>query len=83
MSSIPQHYRRGDATNRNRRRKLQDRLKRLIDNSSLPGHEKVFLRQNIKALMQEYAELWEHRLPKTEENGYARIFWKFPLCCPI
>lgn len=51
--------------NKNRRREMKDRVKRYIDNSSMPGSEKVFVKQVILSIMQEYAELWEHRLPKT------------------
>ncbi|UYL84959.1 hypothetical protein pEaSNUABM56_00257 [Erwinia phage pEa_SNUABM_56] len=47
---------------------MKDRVKRYIDNSSMPGSEKVFVKQAILSIMQEYAELWEHRLPKTEEK---------------
>lgn len=36
--------------------------------SDTGGDEKVFVKQVILSIMQEYAELWEHRLPKTEEK---------------
>lgn len=68
MSSIPNWYKRGDNTNKNRRQTMKDRAKRIIDNSSMPGNEKLFVKQAILSIMQEYAELWEHRLPKTEEK---------------
>lgn len=68
MSSIRPWYKRGDNTNKNRRKEMKDRVKRYIDNSSMRGDEKVFVKQVILSIMQEYAELWEHRLPKTEEK---------------
>ena len=58
--SIPAHYREADI-NKNRRKKLKERLNRLIDNSDASGSQKVFLKQNISSLIQEYAELWECR----------------------
>lgn len=58
--SIPNNYRR-QPTNKNRRQTLKDRLKRLIDNSSVSGSEKVFLKQNLLSILQEYAEVWECR----------------------
>ncbi|MDF7627675.1 hypothetical protein PUG46_19355 [Erwiniaceae bacterium L1_55_4] len=57
---IPNYYKR-QPTNKNRRQTLKDRLNRLIDNSSVPSSEKVFLKQNILPILQEYAELWACR----------------------
>lgn len=62
--TIESHYK--DATtNKNRRKKLKERFKRFIDNSEMAGNQKVFLKQNLMEMMQEYAELWECR-PKKE-----------------
>ncbi|ENQ9598406.1 hypothetical protein ACS6OG_02295 [Enterobacter hormaechei subsp. hoffmannii] len=58
--SIPSHYRQKNV-NKNRRSKLKERLKNLIDKSDASNGNKVFLKQNIASLMQEYAELWECR----------------------
>lgn len=63
--SIPSHYRQ-DGVNKNRRKKLKERLKRLIDNSDASSSNKSFLKQNISTLMQEYAELWECRNGREE-----------------
>ncbi|MEE8729775.1 MAG: hypothetical protein SOI28_05620 [Rahnella inusitata] len=54
--------------NKNRRKKLKDRLKRMIDNSDASGGYKVFLKQNLVSIMQEYAELWECRLAEVEND---------------
>ncbi|MBH3138789.1 hypothetical protein I5M99_18450 [Serratia marcescens] len=52
---------RNPVSNKNRRKKLKDRMKRLIDNTELQGGKKVFLKQGLAEIMQEYAELWECR----------------------
>jgi len=64
---IPRHYK-FDPTNRNRRRHLKDVIKREINNSSLIGDKKNFLRGYILSVMQEYAELWEARPTKKNKN---------------
>lgn len=66
--AIPNNYRQS-GTNQNRRRTLKDRMKRVIDNSTMPGSEKVFVKQQIMSIMQEYAELWECR--SAEKEGAA------------
>lgn len=70
--SIPSHYRM-PVTNHNRRKKLKERLKRMIDTSDASGGQKVFLKANLMSLMQEYAELWECRTPLSKmEKVYAQ-----------
>lgn len=63
--AIPNNYRQS-GTNQNRRRTLKDRMKRVIDNSDIPGSEKLFIKQQIMSIMQEYAELWECRSAEKE-----------------
>jgi len=58
--TIPAHYK-NQATNKNRRKEMKERMKRMIDNSDASGGYKVFLKQNLISIMQEYAELWECR----------------------
>ncbi|MBN5183231.1 hypothetical protein JY469_21630 [Serratia marcescens] len=65
--AIPRHYRHPDI-NRNRRSKLKERMKRLIDNTDLQGGQKVFIKQGLAAILQEYAELWECRNGKEAEK---------------
>lgn len=60
---ISKHYK-YDPTNKNRRKKLKERAKRLIDNTDMPGNQKVFLKLSLISLLQEYAELWECRPTK-------------------
>ncbi|HGM4941607.1 TPA: hypothetical protein ACKPW5_001028 [Serratia marcescens] len=59
---------RNPVSNKNRRKKLKDRMKRLIDNADLQGGKKVFLKQGLAEIMQEYAELWECRNGKEAEK---------------
>lgn len=58
--AIPRHYMQKNI-NKNRRKKLKERMKRVIDNSSIAGSEKVFIKQALSSILQEYAELWECR----------------------
>lgn len=67
--AIPNHYRQS-GTNQNRRRTMKDRMKRVIDNSSMPGNEKVFVKQQVMSIMQEYAELWECRSAEKEGKSW-------------
>lgn len=50
-------------TIKNRKKKLFERMNRLIDNSSLAGHEKVFLKGNMKSIAQELIdiEFWRNQ----------------------
>ena len=50
-------------TIKNRKQKLFERLNRLIDNSSLSGYEKVFLKGNLKSIAQELIDIeyWRHQ----------------------
>ncbi len=66
MSNVPS-YRCGNdtTTNKNRRKKLKDRMKRIIDNSSIPESEKVFINAQLRTILQEYAELYEVRNENT------------------
>lgn len=66
MSISPNSHYRDPNTNRNRRRKLKDRLKNLIDKSDMTGGQKCFLKESLMPLMQEYAELWECRTPLSQ-----------------
>lgn len=63
--SISQHYK-YDPTNKNRRKKLKERAKKLVDKMDMPNNQKVFLKQSLMSILQEYAELWESR--PTKEN---------------
>lgn len=50
-------------TIKNRKQKLFERMNRLIDNSSLSGSEKVFLKGNLKSIAQELIDIeyWRHQ----------------------
>ncbi|WBY53737.1 hypothetical protein [Escherichia phage REP10] len=50
-------------TIKNRKQKLFERMNRLIDNSSLSGSEKVFLKGNLKSIAQELVDIeyWRHQ----------------------
>lgn len=50
-------------TIKNRKQKLFERINRLIDNSSLSGSEKVFLKGNLKSIAQELVDIeyWRHQ----------------------
>ncbi len=50
-------------TIKNRKQKLFERMSRLIDNSSLSGSEKVFLKGNLKSIAQELIDIeyWRHQ----------------------
>lgn len=50
-------------TIKNRKQKLFERMNRLIDNSSLSGSEKVFLKGNLKSIVQELIDIeyWRHQ----------------------
>lgn len=47
----------GDKEIRNRKNVLRARFKRLIDNASMPGCEKVFLTQNIWSIVKELEDM--------------------------
>lgn len=50
-------------TIKNRKQKLFERMNRLIDNTSLSGGEKVFLKSNLKSIAQELVDIeyWRHQ----------------------
>lgn len=50
-------------TIKNRKQKLFERMNRLIDNTSLSGSEKVFLKGNLKSIAQELIdiEFWRNQ----------------------
>lgn len=50
-------------TIKNRKKKLFERMNRLIDNSSLSGSEKVFLKGNLKSIAQELIDIeyWRYQ----------------------
>ena len=50
-------------TIKNRKQKLFEKMNRLIDNTSLSGGEKVFLKSNLKSIAQELVDIeyWRHQ----------------------
>lgn len=50
-------------TIKNRKQKLFEKMNRLIDNTSLSGGEKVFLKSNLKSIAQELIDIeyWRHQ----------------------
>lgn len=50
-------------TIKNRKKKLFERMNRLIDNSSLAGNEKVFLKGNLRSIAQELIDIeyWRNK----------------------
>lgn len=50
-------------TIKNRKQKLFERMNRLIDNTSLSGGEKVFLKSSLKSIAQELVDIeyWRHQ----------------------
>lgn len=44
---------------KNRKKKLKERMIRVIDNSSLKGGEKVFFKQAMKSIMDEMMQIYD------------------------
>lgn len=60
MSSLAIHPRAEENTVRNRKKKLKERMKRLINNSTMSGNEKVFVNSCLKSIFDELADI--HRV---------------------
>lgn len=58
------HPRAEENTVRNRKKKLKERMKRLINNSTMSGNEKVFVNSCLKSIFDELADI--HRVHSTE-----------------
>lgn len=59
-------------TNRNRRKKLKERMRRLVDKADMPNNQKVFLKLSLSSIIEEYANLWEVR--KENRDKYPQIW---------
>jgi DNA-directed RNA polymerase beta' subunit len=53
-------------TIRNRKKKLKERINRLIDNSSAPGNEKRFLKLSLKSIFDELSIIHQNEARKTQ-----------------
>ena len=60
MSSLAMHPRAEENTVRNRKKKLKERAKRVINNSTMSHNEKVFVNSCIKSIFEELADI--HRV---------------------
>lgn len=60
MSSLAMNPRAEENTVRNRKKKLKDRMKRIINNSTMSGNEKVFVNSCLKSIFEELADI--HRV---------------------
>lgn len=47
------------STIRNRKKKLKERMARVIGNSSMPGSEKVFVKQAMKSIIEEMMQIYD------------------------
>ena len=53
MTNIAHKSSASEDTVRNRKKKLKARMARIIDNSSMPGSEKVFMKGQLKSIFDE------------------------------
>jgi hypothetical protein len=49
----------GENTIKNRKKKLRERMVRIIDNSTLPGSEKIFVKQAMKSIIDEMMQIYD------------------------
>lgn len=52
-TNLAHHRNAEDNTIRNRKKKLKERMARIIDNSSMPASEKVFVKAQLKSIFEE------------------------------
>lgn len=65
----------GDKEIRNRKNVLRERFKRLIDNSSATGSEKVFMKQNLWSIVKELEDMAFFKADRNLNNRIKDLEW--------